>query len=179
LSEDLVCSDLCEEHGFLRQAEVLRSLAAGQGTAYVVMERGAEYNDEIMDPWLAGEPRTVFLDRGEAERVAAARNANWLCENHILDFCYRLQDVTEHSAEELSRRISNILGRPFLLENDGHPTFARADGPLITGPATDQQKLRIAELFTLKFFYVAETRFAAPEPGLPLSDEASPREDPL
>jgi hypothetical protein len=176
MSEDLVCSDLCEERGFARQADLLRALGGGLRTVYVVMERGAEYNDEIMDPHLGGDPKWAFLDRAEAERAAAERNARWHRENDILDYCYRLKDVTSYPADELAHQISDILGRPYTLSNDGHPTFARADGPLVPAPITDEQMRRIAELFTLKFFYVVETHFSEPERALPFGEGSSPKE---
>ena len=166
MDEDLVCSDFCEEQGYTRQAELLRALGGEGQTAYVVMERGAEYNDEIMSPDEAGEPGTAYLDREEAARAAAAKNAEWYRENNILDYCYSLRDVSEHSKEELERRIAEILGRPYQMPYEGEASFASMEEPLVDKPVTDEQMLRIADLFTLKFFYVAETRFAAPAPSL-------------
>ncbi len=177
MSEDLVCSDFCEERGFARPAELLRALGGDRRTVYVVMERGAEYNDEIMSPNFAGDPRWIFLDRAEAERAAAERDARWHRENNILDYCYGLKDVTPYPAVELARRISDILGRAYDLSDGGEPTFAHAEGPLVEGPVTDEQMRKIAELFTLKFFYVVETTFSEPEPALPFGDGASPGED--
>jgi hypothetical protein len=176
MSDDLVCSDFCEERGFPRQAEWLRAFGGERRTVYIVMERGAEYNDEIMDPHRGGDPGWAFLDRAEAENAAAERDARWHRENNILDYCYRLKDVTPYPADELARRISDILGRPYSLPNDGRPTFAHADGPLVPGPVTDEQMRKIADLFTLKFFYVVETHFSNPGPALASGDGTSPGE---
>lgn len=173
MSEDLVCSDFCEERGFARQAELLRALGGGQRTVYVVMERGAEYNDEIMAPDLGGDPKWAFLDRAEAENAAAERDARWHREHNILDYCYGLKEVTPYHAGELARRISGILGRPYALPGGGEPTFDYSERPLVEGPITDEQMRKIAELFTLKFFYVVETTFSEPEPELPLGDGSS------
>ena len=176
MSEDLVCSDFCEERGFARPAELLRALGGGERTVYVVMERGAEYNDEIVSPHPGGDPKWAFLDRGEAERVAAERDARWYREHNILDYCYRLKDVTPYPAGELALRISEILGRPYDLPNGGEPTFTHSDELLVRGPVTKEQMRKIAELFTLKFFYVVETTFSEPEPALPFGDGSSPGE---
>jgi hypothetical protein len=175
MSEDLVCSDLCEERGFSRPAELLRAVGGGGRTLYVVMERGAEYNDEIMAPNRGGDPKWAFLDRVEAERAAADRNGRWHRENNILDFCYQLKDVTPYTDDELARRISEILGRPYAMPDVGAPI--EGDGALVDGPVTDEQMRRIAELFTLKFFYVVETHFSEPGPALPFGDGSSPGED--
>ena len=176
MSEDMVCSDFCEERGFARPAELLRAFGGGRRTVYVVMERGAEYNDEIMSPNHGGDPKWAFLDRAEAERDAAERDAGWHREYNILDYCYRLKDVTPHPAGELALRISGILGRTYDLPGGGDPTYAGSDGPLVEGPVTDEQMRKIADLFTLKFFYVVETTFSEPEPALPLGDGSSPGE---
>jgi hypothetical protein len=171
MSDDLVCSDLCEEGGFPRQAELLRALAGERSTVYLVMERGAEYNDEIMNPQREGDPKSVFLDRHEAEQAALARNASWHRTNSILDYCYKLSDVTAHSEKELNRRISEILGRPYELPGEGHPTLGYFEESLVSGPVTDEQMKKISELFTLKFFYVVESHFSRPAPGLPFGEE--------
>jgi hypothetical protein len=176
MSEDLVCSDFCEERGFARPAELLRALGGGRRTVYVVMERGAEYNDEIMSPNLGGDPKWAFLDRAEAERAAAERNARWHRENNILDYCYELKHVTPYPAGELALRISDILGRPYELPDGGEPTFEYHDGPLVEGPVTGEQMRKIADLFTLKFFYVVETTFSEPGPAPAFGDGSSPGE---
>jgi hypothetical protein len=170
VTEDLACSDLCEENGFHRPAELLRSISGRGRKVYVVVERGAEYNDEIYSPREKGEPRTIFLEREAAERAAADRDADWHRYNNILDFCYQLKQVTDLSAAELSARIGTILDREYRLPNEGYPTYASAEGPLIPDPPpTDEQMRAIAALFTLKFFYVEETEFAAADgaPGRP------------
>lgn len=177
MSDHLVCSDFCEERGFARPAELLRALGGGGRTVYLVMERGAEYNDEIMSPNPGGDPRWIFLDRSEAENAAAERDARWHRENNILDYCYDLKEVTSHPPAELARRISQILGRPYDLPGEGEPTFTHSDERLVQGPVTDEQMRKIAELFTLKFFYVVETTFSEPEPALPFGDGSSSRED--
>jgi hypothetical protein len=176
MSEDLVCSDFCEEQGFARPAELLRALGGGRRTVYVVMERGAEYNDEIMSPNLGGDPKWVFLDRAEAENAAAERNASWHREHSILDYCYDLKEVTRHPVGDLARRISDILGRPFHLPDGDDPTYAHSERALVRGPVTDEQMRKIADLFKLKFFYVVETSLSEPWPALPFGDEPSPGE---
>jgi hypothetical protein len=161
VDEHLACSDLCEENGFTRQAELLRSIAGQGRKAYLVVERGAEYNDEIISPRQFGDPKTVFIDRETADKAAAELNAAWYRHNNILDYCYRLAEVTDLSASELSVKIAAILGRDYELPNNGFPTRARSEGPLISGPSTDEQMHQIADLFTLKFYYVVETEFAS------------------
>jgi len=156
----LACSDLCEENGFTRQAELLRSFHRNGGKAYVIFERSAAYNDEIYSPQKAGEPSTIYLDEATARKVAAERNTEWYRNNNILDYCDNLNQVTNLSAAELFEKIAAIVGREHELPNGGFPTFARTEDPLIPGTVTDEQMQQIADLFTLKFYYVVETEFA-------------------
>ena len=64
VDENLACSDLCEENGFTRQAELLRAISGNGGKAYVVIERGSEYNDEIYSPSTGGRPQDHLPRRG-------------------------------------------------------------------------------------------------------------------
>ena len=154
MDEDLVCSDFCEENGFAASAELLRALAGGGGKAYVVMERGAEYDDCIMEPKREGQPRTIFLDRAEAERAASERDARWHRENNILWHCYNIEEITGLPRPELGARISAILG----IDLDPEASYWGADS-LLTASASDRQAREFAALFTLKFHYVLETEF--------------------
>lgn len=160
MDDHLVCSDFCEENGFPKAADWLRAASGCRRTAYVVMERGTEYDDCIDLPRAEGHPRTIFLDRGEAERAAALRNAAWHRENNVLKFCYDIKDVTDLSEAQLASAIGEILGRPIVLPPCGGRWYDETDEPIMKGRVTDEQMMRFAGLFTLKFFYVAETKFA-------------------
>jgi hypothetical protein len=168
-----VCSDLCEENGFARPAELLRSLAEGRGKAYLVVEREYGYNDEnyYIDPG-RGNPRSLFFDRGEAEREAAARNAQRLRELSIASFGWfnlgstdadddpedaREKDYEQHYArqeEEMARQVGEALGQEFRREDFYEPLGQ------LPGPPTDEQMLRLARFLDAEFYYVVETEFA-------------------
>ena len=75
-------------------------------------------------------------------------------------FCYGLDQITCHGAEELSTKISAILGYDYVFpDGRGSDDFSYGT-PTIPSDATDEQARAIADLFALKFAYVVETEFA-------------------
>jgi hypothetical protein len=157
MDEDLVVSDLCEEEGFPRQAALLRAVAGGPGKAYVVAERGFEYNDEYN--YVSGgdgTPKTLFLDRAEAEQAACLLNGQRLREIDLGEFGLDTDDFTSLPQGELERRVGAVLGIEFQLFPGGmvEPTAFPAS-------ATDGQMAEVARLFDrLPFFHVIEVEFA-------------------
>lgn len=163
MDEFLACSDLCEENGFDRPAGWFRTLSAHGGRAFVVVERGWEYNDEIDQPNTFGEPDRVFFDRATAEEVAAARNAAVFRRERVSRFCYGIEEISDLTVAELNEQIRAILDQQPMTWGDPE-IDAAADQDMLDWPdladATEEQVRRIANLFTLKFFYVVETTFA-------------------
>ncbi|HEU5118128.1 MAG TPA: hypothetical protein VFT74_16020 [Isosphaeraceae bacterium] len=157
MDEDLIVSDLCEESGFPRQAALLRAMAGGTERAYVVAERGFEYNDEnnyVSDR--DGTPQTLYLDRDEAEQAVSLLNGRRLREIDLSGFGLDTEDFTTLPLKELESRVGALLGITFELFPDGmvNPTqFPES--------ATDEQMTEVARLFDrLPFYHVIEVEFA-------------------
>jgi hypothetical protein len=153
-----VCSDLCEENGFIRQAEMLRSLAEGRGKAYLVVERGYEFNDDRYFLASGGEPRSVFFDRAGAEREAERRNyLRFRDRDPVLSLDNEIEIIDGiRDIDELARRIGAILGREYGVDE----LYGRYGEPLFPGSATDDQVFAISKLFKIEIFSVVETEFA-------------------
>lgn len=157
MDEDLVVSDLCEEGGFPRQAALLRAVAGGASRAYVVAERGFEYNDEhYYVGHGSGTPTTLFLERAEAEQAASLLNGRRLREIDLGEFGLDTGDFTSLPERELERRVGAVLGTEFRLS----PGQGVAPTPF-PASATDGQMAEVARLFDrLPFFHVIEVEFA-------------------
>lgn len=160
MDEFLVASDLCEENGLPCAAGQLREVSASGGRVYIVVERGWEYDDSIYEPEDAGKARSIHLDRDSAERIAISWNIQTLREINVLGFCYALEHVTKFSADELSTKMAEILGREYRFLDGRWDDDYSADDPTIPEDADDSQARAIADLFTLKFAYVVETEVA-------------------
>ena len=157
MDEDLVVSDLCEEAGFPRQATLLRAVAGGERKAYVVAERGFEYNDEFNQvSYGDGTPKTLFIDRAEAERAACLSNGRRLREIDLSGYGLDTDNFTSLPRRELERRVGAVLGIKFELFPGGlvQPTA-------FPESATDEQMAEVAGLFDrIAFFHVIEVEFA-------------------
>lgn len=153
--EDLrISSDICQEAGFDEEAKFLRSISDQRCKAYIVVERGFEYNDEIYDLNDDSAPRQVFLDKTSALREAELRNIDQIRQYNPQAFCYGLEEITSQSEEELGRKISEILGGGFEMppEEDAWEL-----DPIFPSSATDDQLKEIFRLFDkLEFFQVVE-----------------------
>lgn len=157
MDEDLVVSDLCEEEGFPRQAMLLRAVAGGAGKAYVVAERGFEYNDEHEYVGSGdGTPKSLFFDRAEAEQAAGLLNGLRLREIDLGGFGLDTDNFTSLPLRELERRVSVVLGIEFQLFPGGIVAPTR-----FPASATEGQMAEVARLFDrLPFFHVIEVEFA-------------------
>ena len=157
MDEDLVVSDFCEEEGFPRQAALLRAVAGVAGKAYVVAERGFEYNDEhnyVSDG--DGAPKTLFFDRAEAEQAARLMNGRSLREIDLGEFGLDTDNFTSLPQRELERRVGEVLGIEYQL----FPGGIVAPTPF-PASATEGQMAEVARLFDrLPFFHVIEVEFA-------------------
>ena len=69
-----VSADACEENGNNHAAKLLRELSDDNATAYLVIEKQSDYNDEIFYV-VDGAPQKLFLDRKEAVAYAKLENA--------------------------------------------------------------------------------------------------------
>ncbi len=150
-----ISSDICEEAGFAEEAKFLQSISDHKCKAYVVVERGFEYNDEIYDLNDEASPRQIFLDKTTALRAAEAKNVDQIRQHNPLAFCYGVDEISSLSAEQLSRRISEILGTSFQLPGEED---AWDLDPIFPSSATDEQLQAIFALFDkLEFFQVVES----------------------
>jgi hypothetical protein len=149
------CAEVCESHGFVRQAEFFRSFAKDRCLVYVVIERENEFPEDD-DSNEGGEPVAILLDRSEAEREADRRNLKAYREYNLIEICYQtgyedLELITTFTIDELSERISEILGQAYRFPEDRSPPM-----PIFPPSATDDQMRRIIELFVPLFFSVRE-----------------------
>jgi hypothetical protein len=154
---------LCEAYGFDRPAAVLRARSMAKSKVYLVVERPFEYSE--YGYWMRekeGLPRTIFLDRAKAERLADDRNIEAfrrLRPFNADDFADSPPWPTE---AEMSEKIGEILGRPFPWPNVAREVADPDDEPAVfPASATDDQMRRIIGLFHLTFFYVQEVEVAS------------------
>lgn len=124
---------------------------------FIVMETSYAYNDEIYHDLetQAGMPKRSFETRMQADDVCKQLNVdqiiNLLSTGDIGMYCYDLGDLLKDyqmSLDEFKTKIKEICGRKV---SEG------AYGPQVnTEGLAREQKEKIAQLFRLEFFFVAE-----------------------
>ncbi len=167
MSDHERCAEVCEEYGFARQADVLRSVARGGLHAFAVCARlgDGDYLEEE-----GGVPVALFLDRAAAESEARRRELLAFRTLNLYEYTGINRDITFISdpTEDLEQKISEILGTDYKLPDpDTHA------GSFFPADTTDQQMWALSSLFDVDFFYVAELEFVDGANLLPSTESSS------
>ena len=155
LEDNLACADLCEERGFTRQADLLRSAAEGRLRLHVVVERAVADGE-----WLAergGVLQAVYECVEDAERDALRRNVAAFRERNLYRYSYGggLEYMSDLPRDQLERRLDQIIPGYTIPPSEGH------ERPLFPSNCTDAQIRAVMGLFDLRLFYVVEAAFVA------------------
>ena len=143
-----ISADLCEEHGLVEPARVLRQIAEGVGEVFHVL------NDELpaRPDELPGSsnktrvrPKRLFVSQEAAERQSARIRAAFLCKvsyhNSTHDSLFVLPE------DEFCRRVGAILEIEYQLPSE-------TLDPIIPAWAKEEQLAAIAEMLRPGFFEV-------------------------
>lgn len=124
---------------------------------FIVMETSLTYNDEIYGTTGTdgGMPSKLFNDKQEAELYARELNAQKIVDLIVeqqfpFSYCYNLEDICELDDDELQTNIQQITGKTCIV-NDNDINIGCSSGDL-----SSEQKIAIAALFNLEFYFVAE-----------------------
>lgn len=151
-----VSADACEESGNSHAAKLLRELSDEKATAYLVIEKRSDYDDEIYYV-VDGAPQKLFLDRNEAVAYAQLQNARYYKRINPCQYGHEISEVSDLSFEELTSRIREILDDEEFTMPDEEDMWSDYD-PIFPKKATDEQMLKIAALFKIEFFEVIKTK---------------------
>ena len=152
MSEYERCAELCEDHGFARQATLLRAVARGELRVFAVCDR---LRDDSFFVDEGSVPVALFLDREDAESDARRREMLAFRTLNLYEYCEGdISFVSNRTHAELEREVSAILGTDYKLPDpDTHK------GPLFPADATDEQIGAVSRLLNVRFFSVAELEF--------------------
>lgn len=118
---------------------------------FVVMKTGYEYNDEYYTQHDEGQgkPHKVYKNKKKAIADAKVLNAKEFDGLDVSSYGYDLEDVSNLAEEDFMEEWKQITGHecPFDFEGGG--------GEIPLGLPQDQLE-KIAELFSLKFYYIEE-----------------------
>jgi len=121
--------------------------------AYVLMEKGFEYDDSYYNPVEGGSPRKIYFSLDEAKQESKKLDLQKFKNESIRNYTYDIDDVIRDydKFNELSNR---------LLEKYGKPTFSHRWMSLeeyqLHPQANDEESEEYSKLVDFSFFEVQE-----------------------
>ena len=145
-----ISADLCEEHGLVAPARVLRQIGEGVGEVFHVLnDEIARRADELpaSSDAATARPKRLFITREAAELRSARIRAGFLRRLSFDDWRWHYDNLFTVPKDEFCRRVGAILEVKYQA-----PSAAAA--PLIPAWATDNQAAAIAEMLRPGYFRV-------------------------
>jgi len=126
--------------------------------AYVILQRGFEYNDEIYSNHESGSgfPKTVFFTKQAALQESRKLNIAEFKTLNLTDYCYELEDICDDvdQLEELVKQLKQKYGEC----PDPKSMWERKPDEWRLHPdVTDEEAKLYSDLINLEFFEVVET----------------------
>jgi hypothetical protein len=126
--------------------------------AYVILQRGFEYNDEIYSNYESGSgfPKTIFFTKKAAlEQVRKLNIAEFKSQN-LSDYCYDIEDICDdvEKLEELLKTFKQKYGecpQPKSLWD------RKPDEWRLHPDVTDEEAEQYSDLINIQFYEVIET----------------------
>jgi hypothetical protein len=126
--------------------------------AYVILQRGFEYDDEIYSNHESGSgfPKTVFFTKTAALEQTRKLNIEEFKITNISDYCYEIEDICDdvEKLEELVKQFKQKYGEcpPPKSKWDRKP-----DGWRLHPDVSDEEAKKYSDLVNLEFYEVVET----------------------
>ena len=123
-------------------------------TAYVILKKGFEYNDEVHSPVEGGSPDLIFFTKEEAKIRVKELNSKEFKSCSLTDYCYDLEDLLNVSLDEyenFNESLNEKYGKPEAknrwesFENRLHPM------------ANEEETMKYTDMVNFDFYEVVET----------------------
>ena len=147
---------VCEEGGLKKSSQLMKDLAGGSTTAFLVLERSIDYDDSIFELCSGfGRPANLHLTKESAQKSLELENARILRQQHPFAFGYGHEDVLNVTVDQFEESVSAILGKTFKVpDEDGYRLLA----PMVPKKTSDENLLEISKMIRLEFFEIVEVK---------------------
>jgi hypothetical protein len=124
--------------------------------AYVVLQKGFEYNDEIYSAYESGHgyPTRIFFTKEAAEDHMSELNIKEFKDTNITQYSYEIKDVV-NDVESLEKLIENLNQKYGKIESKER--WDRPDQYRLHPNATLEESKEYIKLMDLSFFEIVET----------------------
>ena len=126
--------------------------------AYVILQRGFEYNDEIYSSQESGSgfPKTIFFTEKTAlEQVRKLNIAEFKSQN-LSDYCYDIEDICD-DVEKLEELVKSLKEKYGECPQPNSIWERKPDEWSLHPNVTDEEAIQYSELINLEFFEIVET----------------------
>lgn len=122
--------------------------------AYVIMQKGYEYDDNIYNPTEGGTPKKVFFNKEDAYIDKDKLEIKYMKETDITSYTYSIEDEINIPIEEVTgflESLNNKYGKPSPLNRwDSFGEFQ------LNPMATDEESKKFLSMHSLRFYEVVE-----------------------
>lgn len=120
--------------------------------AYVLMQKGYEYNDEINNPTEGGHPTKIFFSKKDAEEKVIELNINEFKQTNLEEYTYDMEDICS-DVDSLKEYVKSLN------EKYGVPTpknkWDRPDEYRLNAKATEEEGKKYASMVDITFYEIS------------------------
>jgi len=122
--------------------------------AYIIMQKGYEYDDNIYNPTEGGNPTKVFFNKKDAETEQLRLEIKAMKDTSICNYTYSLEDELNVIIDEFTvflESLNNKYGIPTPVNK-----WDRFDEFQLNPMATDEECQKYLEMHSIRFYEIAE-----------------------
>jgi len=122
--------------------------------AYVIMEKGYEYDDNIYNSTEGGNPKTIIFGKKEAEEKSHKLEIEVLKEVDIRLYTYDIEDAISSDIEEVKSYLESLnqkYGKPVPKNK-----WDKLGEYQLNPKATDEEAEKYLSMLSIRFFEVVE-----------------------
>jgi len=122
--------------------------------AYVIMEKGFEYDDNIYNPTDGGNPKTIIFGRKDAEEKAHKLEIEVLKDINIQLYTYDIEDAISSDIDEVKSYLEDIntkYGKP-----EPKNRWDEFGEYQLNPKATDDEAEKYLSMLSIRFFEIVE-----------------------
>jgi len=124
--------------------------------AYVILNKGYEYNDEIYsEPESGGgTPKKIFFTKSDAQKEVLKLNIEEMKETDIESYAYDLSDIVDdiEGLKKFVESLDNKYGKPAPKN-----TWNRRGDWTLNEKATEEESIKYMRQVNLSFYDIVET----------------------
>lgn len=122
--------------------------------AYVILEKGFEYDDNIYNEQEGGNPSLIVFSKEDAKNKILELNINQFKKTSLTDYCYDMQDVLNVEIDEFDKFNESLVAKYGKIESNNK--WESVENRLHPSADAEESK-KFIDMVNITFFEVHET----------------------